>query len=117
VRDHLGSMACSPGFRPSIWARPNCLWDRLGVWSARRVANDIVGGHNLAMRHVLRKLLDFLMFGSTDSTELPPLSEEQEFQLNQYRMGLLSEADWRDLLDRDPNLSAHFKFNDPRPSA
>jgi hypothetical protein len=69
------------------------------------------------MRRLLRKLLEFFMFGSTESAELPPLSEEQKFQLNEYRSGLLSQADWRDLLDRDPNLSAHFRSKDPRLSS
>lgn len=57
------------------------------------------------------------MFGWSESDELPPLTEEQQFLLKEFRLGLITEQEWRDLLDRDPTLSAHFKVKDPRVSA
>ena len=66
------------------------------------------------MRHLFRTIVDIFMFGSTESSELPPLDQERKFMLKQYRLGLITESEWRDLLDRDPTLAAHFKFRDPR---
>lgn len=66
------------------------------------------------MRHLLRTIVDVFMFGSTESSELPPLDHERKFMVKQYRLGLITENEWRDLVDRDPTLAAHFKFRDPR---
>lgn len=71
----------------------------------------------MGMRHFLRKLVDYMLFGWSEPDELPRLSEEQKFLLKQFRLGLITEQEWRDLLERDPTLSAHFKARDPRVSA
>lgn len=62
------------------------------------------------MRHILRKVVDYVMFGWSEPDELPQLTAEQQFLLREFRLGLISEHDWRDLLDREPNLYAHFKI-------
>ncbi len=69
------------------------------------------------MRHFLRKLVDYVLLGWSEPDELPPLSEDQQFLLNEFRLGLITEQEWRDLLERDPILSAHSKVRDPRVSA
>ena len=63
----------------------------------------------MGTRHFLRKLVDYMLFRWSEPDELPRLSEEQKFLLKQFRLGLITEQEWRDLLERDPTLSAHFK--------
>ncbi|TDK38768.1 hypothetical protein E2F50_01035 [Rhizobium deserti] len=65
------------------------------------------------MLKTIRRLILMLFFGPTKATSPPPLNDDQHFQLQQFQMGLMSEADWHDLLDHDPVLSAHFRFNHP----
>lgn len=79
-----------------------------------RLISGNYGAHTDGMRDLLRKIIDVAMFGSTESSELQPLDEERKFMLKQYRLGLISETDWRELLDNDPILSAHFSGRDVR---
>ena len=61
----------------------------------------------------IRRLLSFLLFGPSGSAQLPPLNEDQAFLLQQYRMGLMTEGEWHDLIDHDPVISAHYRFHHP----
>jgi hypothetical protein len=65
------------------------------------------------MFRFIRKILTFVMFGRSASIKPSPLNDEQRFMLEQFRMGLISEGEWRDLLDHDPVLSEHFRFHHP----
>lgn len=61
----------------------------------------------------LRRLLNMLLFGPSSSMRLPPLNADQSFMLQQYRMGLISEGEWHDLMDHDPVIAAHYRFHHP----
>lgn len=61
----------------------------------------------------LRRVLNFLLFGSSGAERLPRLNEEQAFMLQQYRMGLITEGEWHDLIDQDPVIAAHYRFHHP----
>jgi hypothetical protein len=65
------------------------------------------------MLKTLRRLLTLLLFGPSGTRRLPPLNDEQNFMLQQYRMGLISEGEWHDLIDRDPVIAAHYRFHHP----
>lgn len=63
--------------------------------------------------NAIRRLLSFLFFGPSGQTRLPPLSEDQAFMLQQYRMGLITEGEWHDLIDQDPIIAAHYRYHHP----
>lgn len=65
---------------------------------------------------MLRKILaifERVFFGIPPQEELPPLSDDQKFMLQQLRLGFITEGEWLDLLDQDPVLAAHYRFHHP----
>ena len=61
----------------------------------------------------IRRLLNFMLFGPSGAERLPLLNEDQAFMLQQYRMGLITEGEWHDLIDQDPVIAAHYRFHHP----
>ena len=54
-----------------------------------------------------------MLFGPSGAERLPLLNEDQAFMLQQYRMGLITEGEWHDLIDQDPVIAAHYRFHHP----
>lgn len=63
--------------------------------------------------NMLRRLLSLLLFGPSGSTRLSPLNADQAFMVEQYRLGLITEGEWHDLMDHDPVIAAHYRFHHP----